>query len=422
MTHNFKVSIFTLLKLMVFLLPFVQFNFNLRLGAMWTLSNVIVIIIFLNYLMQNNYKKINRFIIFLCLVIIFLLFSDLIGFLIHFDDKLTIVNIEQIKSIPVLYIVNTFKLVISLIMVFLIFTYINTLDKYQQILKVFLYSSLFQAIYGIYEEVLMYYMPNLHLLLNAKAYYYRSWRIFGTFFEPSQCGQFMLVSILVLNFYLYMQKNIINKDFFYTNYKKILFLFIFVLLLSLSRTALLVGLILFILHVIINLKKIKILIKSFLFLATIIIIFFIYVNIFMSQQEYDAWIYLLTADRGNGGFARINEALMFFYSLIGKVIENPFGEGLGILTLDSDQDLPKAFVFRLLLEGGLFVFIMYYIIISKILWQILFLEKNGRNKLLLLLIGILLIQINYNSLHDSWIYFILIMLYIYPSLVQKAKR
>jgi len=418
---SIKINIYNTFYLIIFSLPLVQTELRIRIGAGWQLYVPLIFLLFVVILKKRKKSFYNYGLTTLILLIITLL-SNIFGYFEYKDFSLSEGLMQQIHTIEARMLVENVRF-ISSILFFLITLYL--LRSYQLLLKslkIFLYASLFQAIYGIYEfisKIVFHFLP----LLNTKGYSHNTTRLFGTFFEPSQYGQFMLISMLSLILYSSLNNifsQYIKSDLFMKNYKKILFLFFVTFLLSLSRAAFLIGFVVLIIYFLSSITSIKRLLRLVIFLSFVSLSFYIYLSSVLTQTEYENWTYLLTSDTGNGLIARIYSIFDYFSSVTYYIYSHPFGIGNGLAMLENGM-LP--FFFRLPMESGLIIFLSYLLFVFLILLRNEIYTKNKIIKLsiFMLLTGILISQLNYSSTNDPWIWFLLALLYRAPKLIRKEQ-
>jgi len=418
---SIKINIYNIFYLIIFLLPLIQTELRIRIGAGWQLYIPFIFLLFV-VILKKRKKSFYNYGLTTLILLMFTLLSDIFGYFEYKDFSLSESLMQQIHTIEARMLVENVRFIASIL--FLIIT-LYLLKSYQLLLKslkTFLYASLFQAVYGIYEfvsKISLHFLP----LLNKKGYSHGTTRLFGTFFEPSQYGQFMLISILSLILYSSLNNKFsqyIKSDFFIKNYKKILFLFFVTYLLSLSRAAFLIGFVVLIIYFLSSITSIKRLFRLMIFLSFVSLSFYIYLSSVLSQTEYKNWTYLLTSDTGNGLIARIYLIFNYFNSITHYIFSHPFGIGNGLAIVENGM-LP--FFFRLPMESGLIIFLFYLLFIFLILLRNTIYTKNKSIKLniFMLLIGILIAQFNYSSTNDPWIWFLLALLYRIPKLTRRNK-
>jgi len=407
---NIKINIYSLFYFIILLLPLIQTELRIRLGAGWQLY--IPLIFLLYFLVLLKKKDFYNYFIIINISIIFTIISNFYGLYVYGNLTLSSALLEQIKSLEARMSVETVRFLVSLLFFFLTIYLVKNIQILQKSLKYFLYASWFQIVYGFYEiisKVFIHFLP----LLNSKANSHGTYRVFGTFFEPSQYGQFVLISILVLILYkslfnLLIFQNPLN-DFFVRNYKKILTFMILALLLSFSRAAMLSGLIVIGIYLILSITNIKKVLQIFGFLFFIGLLFFIVIKISLTSQELDAWIYLLTSDTGNGAVARINLVFYNLYLSWVFLLENYLGIGQGSIVIQFGM---VPMFPRLLIENGIFIGLVYILFLMKLVLNARnIVIKKIRINFYILIAGLTIIQMNYSSDNDPWIWFLLAIIF-----------
>ena len=406
---SIRLNIYKIYFTIILFLPFIQTNLRLRFGAGWQLYIPLIFLLYFIILLKR--KDFYNYFVLITISIIFILVSDFYGLYLYRDFSLSSNLLHQIKSLGARISVETIRFLSSIIFFFLTIYLIKNITMLQKSLKYFLYTSLFQAIYGFYEfisKVFFHFLP----LLNSKAYSHGTYRIFGTFYEPSQYGQFMLISILVLILYKSLTTVVIKNyqyDFFIKNYKKILFFMLIMLFFSFSRAAMLSGMIVIFVYSILSMKNIKRIFQIFGFIFILALSFFIFIKINLTEKELDAWIYLLTSDTGNGAIARINGVFYNLYLSWVFLVNNFLGIGQGSIIIKFGM-LPMFP--RLLIENGVFIGLAYIVFLMNLILNTRNLSiKRLRINFYILIVGLIMIQMNYSSDNDPWIWFLLAIIF-----------
>jgi hypothetical protein len=415
-----KVNIVKLYYIIILLLPLIETELRIRIGAGWQLYMPLIFLLFFSILVKKK-DFYNHFIIAIILIL-FMLISNLYGYYIYKDYPLTLDLISQIQNLEFKIIVESVRYV-SVIFFFVATLYlINTRDRLLNSFKYFLYAVFYQALYGVYEilaKTILTFLP----LINSKAYSHNTIRVHGTFYEPSQYGLFILIGILTLLLYksIIDQHNYRCSNMFVKHYKKILLLFLIALILSLSRAAFLVGLALLFIYFIMSVTRVRYLLKITGLIISIFGIFVIYINLILTSGQYEHWVFLLTSDIGNGLIARIYNTIDDINNQFYFVINNILGIGEGVISLQFGM-IP--FIFRLAIEKGVFIFVGYAIFISSIYIKGFFYVKDKiiRTNMLLLLTGLIAIQLNYSSTNDPWIWFLFAMLFNAPLVIKRRTK
>lgn len=400
-----------LFYLIIFLLPFIQTELRIRIGAGWQLYIPLIFLLFFSLMVKIN--KFKNFVFLTIILFISMLFSNIYGYyLINNFYSLSMDQLQQIQSIEAVMSVETFRW-IACIMFFSITLFMTkNLLIYLKALRIFIFSVFFQALYGIYELIVKLYLSFLPLL-NIKAYSHDTFRVFGTFFEPSQYGLFILVGITIFAYYLSLLKRInyqIQYDLLF-KYQNIIFIILIIaLFLSLSRAAMLIGIVLLLINFLISLFRANHLIKNLFIISFIAFFAYLYLFVFLDDNKRETWFYLLTSNEGNGLFARIYLVINDMYEFLILFFYNFLGTGQGTAIILEQGMVP--FIFRFFLENGFFISISYLFFIFTIIRRAKKRHyKFTKKTLLISLITICLIQFNYNSTTDPWIWFLFALLY-----------
>ena len=407
---SIRINIYSIYFTIILFLPLIQTELRIRIGAGWQLYMPLIFLLYFIILLRR--KNFLNYFLLITISVIFISISNFYGLYLYKDFPLTVDLLQQIKSLEARMSVETIRFFVSILFFYITIYLVKNIYILQKSLKYFLYASFFEVIYGYYEfisKVFINFLP----LLNSKAYSHGTYRIFGTFFEPSQYGQFMLISILLLVLYkslfnLLIFKNPLN-DFFVRNYKKILTLMILALFLSFSRAAMLSGLIVIGIYLILSITNIKKVLQIFGFLFFIGLLFFIVIKISLTSQELDAWIYLLTSDTGNGAIARINLVFYNLYLSWVFLLENYLGIGQGNIVIQFGM---VPMFPRLLIENGVFIGLVYILFLMKLVLNTRnIVIKKIRINFYILIAGLIIIQMNYSSDNDPWIWFLLAVIF-----------
>ena len=417
---SIKINILSLFYFIILFLPLVQTELRIRAGAGWQLYIPLIFLLYFIVLLKR--KDFYNYFILINISIIFIIISNFYGLYLYRDFPLTSNLLQQIKSLEARISVETIRFLASILFFFLTVYFVKSIYIFQKSLKYFLYASFFQVIYGFYEfisKVFIHFLP----LLNSKAYSHGTYRVFGTFYEPSQYGQFMLISILVLVLYKYLTTTLMTNykyDFFIKHYKKIMIFMLVALFLSLSRAAMLSGIIVLTIYFILSMTNIKKIFQIFSFALLLALLFFIVIKTILSENEFDAWLYLLTSDTGNGAIARINGVFNNLYLSWIFLLENFLGIGQGSIVIQFGM---VPMFPRLLMENGVFFGLAYILFLVKLVLNIRNISiKRIRINFYILIAGLVIIQMNYSSDNDPWIWFLLAMIFKSKYILNKHIR
>jgi hypothetical protein len=412
---SIKINLLSLFYFIILLLPLIQTELRIRAGAGWQLYIPLIFLLYFSILVKK--KDFYNYSILIIVSLIFISVSNLCGWYLYKDFPLTSSLLQQIKSLEARMGVETVRFFSSILFFFLTIYFIKDINVFQKSLKYFLYTAFFQAIYGFYEFISKIFI-NILPLLNSKAYSHGTFRVFGTFYEPSQYGQFMLISILVLVLYKSFIKIFFfnNNDFFIKNYKKIFLFMLLMLFASFSRAAMLSGIMTIVIYFIFSMTNIKKVSQIFGFILLLSLLFFTIIKISLTQKELDTWLFLLTSDTGNGGIARINGIFYNLYLSWIFLLKNFLGIGEGSMIIQFGM-IPMFP--RLLIENGIFIGLFYILFLIKLVFNTKkIIIKQLRINFYILIGGLIIIQMNYSSDNDPWIWFLLALLYSFPKLLK----
>jgi hypothetical protein len=418
---NAKINILHLFYLIIILLPLVDTILRVRIGAGWQLYIPLIFLLFLSLVVK--YKDFSKYFSIAIIVIIFLIFSNIIGYIQYYDYKLPDMLISQVGALEYRMIVESIRYLSALFFFISTLYLVRNTKVLGRVLIFFLYSVLIQSVYGIYEFLVKKNQMILPLL-SERSSDSANIRVYGTFYEPSQYGQFMLIGLLVLILYkcLTYYNNNIDSSIFTRNYKAFLVLFFISIILSFSRAAFVILIAVLFIYFILSMTKFRKIISIISMCVFIGVIFFIYIKFSLSMVEYERWLALLSADTGNGLVARINMVFDSLFRMSQYVVNNPFGVGSGTVQILGMGAAP--IIFRFFVEQGIFIGILYVVFLWSILVRVKMysIEKNLKISIYLLFTAMLMVQANYNSTVDPWFWFILAILFKAPYILKRQKK
>ena len=414
---SIRVNLLGIFYLIVFLLPLIQTELRIRVGAGWQLYIPLIFLLYISILTKK--RDFYNYFIMGNVLMLLMLVSNFYGYYIYSDYHLTQDLLKHIVSIEGRMGVESVRYTSSILFFLTTLYVVNNFSVLIKSLRWFLYASLFQGIYGIYEVIAKTALTFLPLV-NSKAYHHGTFRVYGTFYEPSQYGQFMLIGILCLFLYKSLAKshNLSVSDVLIKHYKKVYLVMSAGLMLSLSRAAFVATAFIMFVYLLASIFSLKRFITLISAVLVIWLSFFIYLNHFLSEEESRRWIYLLTSSSGNGLLARIERTFIGIYAILTRMVQHPLGIGQGVAILMSGT---MPFMFRLVIESGVLVWIGYIVFLFNVWFRNIFHIKNTEIKinLLLLYLALLIIQFNYSSDNDPWIWFLLAILFKVSTILKK---
>jgi len=393
-----------LFYLSVFFLPLVDSVLELRVGAGWEIYIPLIFISFFITPQIFNYRISLVFI----LAVISVVTSGIVGLLLV-DGNISENLRSQVHSPEAGIFVESIRFTAS-IMLFVLSVYFFKNEKiFKTALAIFIFSASLEALYGVYELFIKIYYSSDYLPLLSQRAVERTTniRVWGTFYEPSQFGIYMLMSLLVLLIYL-ARYQCLAADFV-IKYK---YLFVFVLfagvVISLSRAAFLVLLFAAVIYFILVrqnfYKKLYSILLLTLLSSSIIFIYFYYLG---EETFLQGWFYKYFESsklmHDSIGY------LSYDYSLFFKYISG-IGQGALLLYTESGTN----YMARFIIESGWFALVVYTFIYGKNLYQLFRMDRSTVNVLfIVLLLSFFAITIKYNSSTHSWTWFLLAIIHSY---------
>ena len=414
------VTLWGLYLLGIFLLPLVAGVLRFRLGAAWELSTLITISLIPFILVKQNSKRSVSFALEAAGVIFFISFINISGYItyahgVQLDEMMR----QQIFNIEVRIIAESVRLFACFAIFRITLIFVNTIERAAEAVKWFVLAAIAQAVYGLYEFCVKItgLSRSMPLLKPREGAYIEIPRVYGTFFEPSQFGQFMLVSIFMTLILVHLTRfGFLPGDRFVRFRVLILALLIAMLALSVSRTAFAVALAVLLVKVtsdVISLSRRRLLSSGKWILAYVLVVSVgIYlVMLLVPYSIIDAWLFkTIFADANtldeNTGLARISGAAEYASEVLRIWLMHPLGIGEGMAIVEYGS-LP--FIFRLAMELGPIPFIGY---VSTLIYIFTKVMANGARlpSLLPAYFAVVMIQFNYNTTNNAWIWFVMALL------------
>ncbi len=403
--------------LSIFLLPLVEGVLRVRLGAAWELSILIIFILIPVTLITLDPKRAFSLAIAVAGSILLISFVNVVGYItyaheIRLDESLE----SQIFSVEARMVVESLRLFACFAMFLITIIYVNTIARAAEALKWFVLGAITQGFYGFYEFLVKTtgLSDAIPLLNDRSAGFSNILRPYGTFYEPSQFGQFMLVSIFMVLILVHLpQLGLRSRDRYFRWRACILALFIVMLALSISRAAFVVAVVVLLGKVAVDVISLSrrrltntgqwILVYALVGLAGVGL-----VAMLVPNELIEAWLFKTfiageeTLDE-NTGMARAYSIAENARVVMRHWLAHPFGigEGMAIMKYGS-----LAFTFRLAIELGPIPFLGYITLLIYIFARVV---AGGALSypLLPVYFATVLIQFNYNTTNHVWIWFVL---------------
>lgn len=413
--------------LVVLLLSLVDGSLRLRLGIGLELSVLGTLILFFFIFIPQGLHLANLLRLPITIFILLILFINLIAYYTYareiiIDEYL----FDQIYSVEARIFAESLRLFACFFIFLFTIFYVNTLDRALEALRFFLFGAALQSLYGFYEFVIKYnnLVGSWPLFNQRSTFFPEILRPYGTFYEPSQFGQFMLVALLMLLFSATLKNSpsILNKTKIFFP----LFLF-FMLILSLSRAAFLVGMIVLVVKVladvlslsrerIINAIKVVIVLFSLFFCVLCMVV------IMVPSYLIDDWVFGTFIDSAdsetiNTGSSRIFAIYTGFQLVIQYWLAYPLGIGEGVSIFNHGA---FPFIFRLAIELGVLPFFLYIVFVFYILVNLLA-RGVSTYQLMPTYLATILIQFNYNTTNHLWIWFVIALVFAYSRLLSREE-
>lgn len=415
------MNIRTIYFAVIALSPIVDGVLKVRLGAGWELSVIGAIVLFLLSLKSySTSKHMQPVFTFLTLAFILLLISDLFGLAFYSSTVvLTSEQLEQINSVAARMFTESIRFLMSVFIFLFTYYYLKTTERIDTALMVFLFSALLEGLYGLYEFIVKIFgLTGVFPLLRGSGGNIQSLlRVYGTFFEPSNYGQFMAFALfLYIGYVLLSKRGVINGGYLTRRSWIVSAIFIAAILVSLSRTAFLaiaVAIVIKILSDVISLRYRRVL-SAFRFSIAVACILIVCVTIIVlnvSDDFLNLWIYHTfnfepEINYENTSISRATSLFEQVYNAILLIAKYPLGIGQGMAFLENPF---SPFIVRLPLETGLVFFLAFFSIITILIYRAFFMDVLAYYFLpsaVILLVSI----VNYNSTNHIWIWFSLAIL------------
>lgn len=398
-------------------LPIVDGVLKVRIGAGWEPSVIFSMLLFLVcvYVFRVE-KRVRAIFLIMSVISLFLIISNFFGMAFYAPGiSLSPKQIEQVGSAELRMVVESTRyLVCVFVMVFTIL-YLDRIDVIMRSAKFFLLGASIEALYGVFEFLVKVLgLAGVIPLLRQGGNVQTIFRVYGTFFEPTNFGQFMACSFLFFFGYTKLSEYYNLKEDFFVRHKHVFFLlFLIAVLLSFSRMAFLAIVISIILKVVFDylslslprMKTASYWLVCFLVLS-VVVVFSVYHII--GSDYLDLWLLYAFSWSGdveneNTAFARSSTFMEMLVSGLRLLAEFPLGIGQGMAFLESPF---TPFWIRLPIETGVIVFALFC---GVFLYTAANSVKNSRVGYFFMpcIFCLYICMVNYNSTNHIWPWFLI---------------
>ena len=148
---SIRVNLLGIFYLIVFLLPLIQTELRIRVGAGWQLYIPLIFLLYISILTKK--RDFYNYFIMGNVLMLLMLVSNFYGYYIYSDYHLTQDLLKHIVSIEGRMGVESVRYTSSILFFLTTLYVVNNFSVLIKSLRWFLYASLFQGIYGIYEVI-----------------------------------------------------------------------------------------------------------------------------------------------------------------------------------------------------------------------------------------------------------------------------
>lgn len=316
-------------------------------------------------------------------------------------------NIKKSKIFTLLLILDIYLIFVSIIYIFInsnqLYPFLRQFISFEIGILIFLFLR-YIFLCSSDKDIIKYTLYGFYIVILVAIYqkiFQHSYRIYGTFSEPSYFGRYLVFLVLPS---LIIFRNQINKKSFYFN----LFFFVILLILTYSTTSfvkLLEILFAYLIFSNVNIKsKIQIILSTILFIFLLLFYFF-YIN--PNNYLYIMTNYVLLGLMGKNVLpTTLTYRLNFWYALLNLKVnfETVFGYGFGGDSIYYSLILPKkiveehllmnpygivemaSFWGKILVYGGLIAIVIFTLIYNELFKILKYLSKYGFIKYVLIAI------------------------------------
>ena len=405
-----RSDVITLFCLIVFLLPIVDGMIRIRIGAGWEYYIPLVMLVTAAMVARHSLRyrvRINRYFTYFSAGAVFVSISNVAGLIRMAGVELDPGIVSQVHSPIARMTVETIRLGVSGLVLLLCVTLIDSWTCLLRVLRAFIYGALLQASYGIYEVVVKLLALGMPLVNTRSVDRSNIVRSYGTFYEPSQFGQFMLIALLCFGLFQTIYGS--QSELKLVRWRGVAFgVLIAGLVTSLSRAAFFVGAGCLVLTFLLQ-RDGRGLRRTLLLVVGILVVFgsamVLYWN-YRDEGDFARWIDLF-ATQGTyenlvtTRFRTMGETLR--RSTV-DMIRYPLGIGTGMAIFEySTVGVP----FRFIVEYGVVLTLVataLFFRCGRAIWLVRRARVGGR--LLVLFVALAGIMFNYNSVTHAWIWFV----------------
>lgn len=397
-------------------LPVVDGVLRVRLGAGWEPSIILALCLFVGslYIFNSSYCVRNIF-LFFSVFFFLLLLSNFFGYFYYSDDLiLSSEQMLQIRSVEARMLVESIRYLACLFVFLFTYFYLNTIKKIVSAACAFLCAAWVEGLYGIYEFTvkingLAGYLP---LLRGDQGNAHTILRSYGTFFEPSNFGQFMACSFLFYLGFIQFAKQIDFDEGFLVRRKFLLFFVFFAaVLLSFSRTAFLglfVGVVFKVSADFLSGHAGRMKAAVIWGFSSGVLILAAVVLVIGNVSEYyvDRWLsytfdFSSDVDYENTALSRSQSFYDMALHLLKTIKDFPLGVGQGMAYLEYPF---TPFIIRLPVEMG-FLSTSFFLVMIFVVVMSLFRRSSLAYCFSPAFVCLLLCLANYNSTNHVWLWF-----------------
>jgi hypothetical protein len=386
---RFKINRVSIFYLIVITLPFVDGYLKLTAGARWEIYTPLI---FFLLLLTPESLKIKEFKYFL-FSIVSILMSNTYG-LLYISSDLELKIVQQIYSREARMLVETVRFV-TCISLFLLTVYFFKRDSVRRnSLRLFVFTAFFLTLYAYYEVLIKSMSLVGHFpLLSARAVERISnIRAWGVFYEPSQFGMYIAVSISI--FFVYKRDyGRYARNFLIKYHHIVVILLVSGVILTLSRAAMLI----LIPVLLIYLFSYKALTSKVFYILSISTIVFLYFYLTDSSRTFQHWYGSHVSND-----KVLTDTLEYLFIDFSLLFENwpGLGQGMYLLLIETGSSFFK----RIIIENGLLFSLAFFLLfIRNFYW----LFRNKDWPMYVLLASLLVLTIKYNSSTHAWYWFVL---------------
>lgn len=421
-TSAIRTDVVTVFCAVVFLLPLVDGMLRIRIGAGWEYYIPLVMLFSASMVARHSVRyrvRINRYFAYFFAGSALVSISNVAGLVGAEGVELDPVIVSQVHSPIARMIVETIRLCVSGLVLLLCVTLVDSWTRLRRVLRAFIYGALLQASYGVYEVLVKLFAIGLPLVNTRSIERSNIVRSYGTFYEPSQFGQFMLIALLCFGLFQAIYRS--QSEPKHVRWRGVVLgLLIMGLVASLSRAAFFVGTGCLVLTVLLqrNGRELR---RTLLLLVSIFVLFggsmVLYWNS-RDEGDFGRWVGLF-ATQGNYENLATNRFRTMAETLRRSTVDmirRPLGFGTGMAIFEySTVGVP----FRFVVEYGVVLTVIVAVLVFRHC-RAIWLVRGGRvgDRLAVLYVALLAILLNYNSVTHAWLWLVVGIVIVVPRLLR----